>query len=164
MFLVGVTLCCVSLTQSQGNNSKNSVVSSSSTKDSSMSSSAPMVPHLFNFTHVAFLWLHFIFSFFLAFSYSVSPLLGETFSVSSILRILSASFSQKQPVVLAKNWTALTLKRLPCDSKCLSWLMFYPNLLQTHTNTQCTTLIGRQITFILRYNSRYFGLVLSTFT
>lgn len=42
----GVTLCCVSLPQSQGNNSKNSVVSSSSTKDSSMSSSAPMVPHL----------------------------------------------------------------------------------------------------------------------
>lgn len=44
---VGVTLCCVSLPQSQGNNSKNSVVSSSSTKDSSMSSSAPMVPHLY---------------------------------------------------------------------------------------------------------------------
>uniref|UniRef100_A0A3B4Z338 calcium/calmodulin-dependent protein kinase n=1 Tax=Stegastes partitus TaxID=144197 RepID=A0A3B4Z338_9TELE len=43
---VGITLCCVSLPQSQGNNSKNSVVSSSSTKDSSMSSSAPMVPHL----------------------------------------------------------------------------------------------------------------------
>uniref|UniRef100_A0A3Q3KGA8 calcium/calmodulin-dependent protein kinase n=1 Tax=Monopterus albus TaxID=43700 RepID=A0A3Q3KGA8_MONAL len=35
-----------SLPQSQGNNSKNSVVSSSSTKDSSMSSSAPMVPYL----------------------------------------------------------------------------------------------------------------------
>uniref|UniRef100_A0A8C6UJF6 calcium/calmodulin-dependent protein kinase n=1 Tax=Neogobius melanostomus TaxID=47308 RepID=A0A8C6UJF6_9GOBI len=33
--------------KSQGNNSKNSVVSSSSTKDSSMSSSAPMVPHLY---------------------------------------------------------------------------------------------------------------------
>uniref|UniRef100_A0A3P8R7X4 calcium/calmodulin-dependent protein kinase n=1 Tax=Astatotilapia calliptera TaxID=8154 RepID=A0A3P8R7X4_ASTCA len=46
-FSVGVTLCCVSLPQSQGNNSKNSVVSSSSTKDSSMSSSAPMVPHLY---------------------------------------------------------------------------------------------------------------------
>uniref|UniRef100_A0A669DZC1 calcium/calmodulin-dependent protein kinase n=1 Tax=Oreochromis niloticus TaxID=8128 RepID=A0A669DZC1_ORENI len=44
---MGVTLCCVSLPQSQGNNSKNSVVSSSSTKDSSMSSSAPMVPHLY---------------------------------------------------------------------------------------------------------------------
>uniref|UniRef100_A0A673AP40 calcium/calmodulin-dependent protein kinase n=1 Tax=Sphaeramia orbicularis TaxID=375764 RepID=A0A673AP40_9TELE len=43
----GVILCCVSLPQSQGNNSKNSVVSSSSTKDSSMSSSAPMVPHLY---------------------------------------------------------------------------------------------------------------------
>uniref|UniRef100_A0AAQ4QUD8 calcium/calmodulin-dependent protein kinase n=1 Tax=Gasterosteus aculeatus aculeatus TaxID=481459 RepID=A0AAQ4QUD8_GASAC len=43
---VGVILCCVSLLQSQGN-SKNSVVSSSSTKDSSMSSSAPMVPHLY---------------------------------------------------------------------------------------------------------------------
>uniref|UniRef100_A0A668SJC7 calcium/calmodulin-dependent protein kinase n=1 Tax=Oreochromis aureus TaxID=47969 RepID=A0A668SJC7_OREAU len=39
---MGVTMCCVSLPQSQGNNSKNSVVSSSSTKDSSMSSSAPM--------------------------------------------------------------------------------------------------------------------------
>uniref|UniRef100_A0A8P4K6R6 calcium/calmodulin-dependent protein kinase n=1 Tax=Dicentrarchus labrax TaxID=13489 RepID=A0A8P4K6R6_DICLA len=44
---VRVILCCVSLPQSQGNNSKNSVVSSSSTKDSSMSSSAPMVPHLY---------------------------------------------------------------------------------------------------------------------
>lgn len=43
----GVILCCVSLPQSQGTNSKNSVVSSSSTKDSSMSSSAPMVPHLY---------------------------------------------------------------------------------------------------------------------
>lgn len=40
-------LCCASLPQSQENNSKNSVVSSSSTKDSSMSSSAPMVPHLY---------------------------------------------------------------------------------------------------------------------
>lgn len=44
---VGVIVCCASLPQSQGNNSKNSVVSSSSTKDSNMSSSAPMVPHLY---------------------------------------------------------------------------------------------------------------------
>uniref|UniRef100_A0A7N6A9P7 calcium/calmodulin-dependent protein kinase n=1 Tax=Anabas testudineus TaxID=64144 RepID=A0A7N6A9P7_ANATE len=46
-YILGMILCCVSLPQSQGNNSKNSVVSSSSTKDSSMSSTAPMVPHLY---------------------------------------------------------------------------------------------------------------------
>uniref|UniRef100_A0A667YWV3 calcium/calmodulin-dependent protein kinase n=1 Tax=Myripristis murdjan TaxID=586833 RepID=A0A667YWV3_9TELE len=42
-----ILCCCVSLPQPQANNSKNSVVSSSSTKDSSISSSAPMVPHLY---------------------------------------------------------------------------------------------------------------------
>lgn len=58
--VVGVTLSCVSLPQSQGDSSKNSVVSSNSTKDSSMSSSAPMVPQFFYFifspspSHVAF--------------------------------------------------------------------------------------------------------------
>uniref|UniRef100_A0A8C6KVA7 calcium/calmodulin-dependent protein kinase n=1 Tax=Nothobranchius furzeri TaxID=105023 RepID=A0A8C6KVA7_NOTFU len=46
-------LCCVSLPQSQGN-SKNSVVSSTSTKDSSVSSSAPMVPHLSSFAVILF--------------------------------------------------------------------------------------------------------------
>lgn len=56
---VGVILCCVSLPQSQGNSSKNSVVSSSSTKDSSMSSSAPMVPHLYLVLSHCFLWHHF---------------------------------------------------------------------------------------------------------
>uniref|UniRef100_A0A8C8GFC5 calcium/calmodulin-dependent protein kinase n=1 Tax=Oncorhynchus tshawytscha TaxID=74940 RepID=A0A8C8GFC5_ONCTS len=52
LFLCGhsveVILCCCFLSQPQTNNNKNSVVSStSSTKDSSISSSAPMVSHLY---------------------------------------------------------------------------------------------------------------------
>uniref|UniRef100_A0A8B9KFT7 calcium/calmodulin-dependent protein kinase n=1 Tax=Astyanax mexicanus TaxID=7994 RepID=A0A8B9KFT7_ASTMX len=42
------------LPQPQTNNNKNSVVSSSSTKDSSISSTAPMVPHLSLFPHCCF--------------------------------------------------------------------------------------------------------------
>uniref|UniRef100_A0AAR2K7G8 calcium/calmodulin-dependent protein kinase n=1 Tax=Pygocentrus nattereri TaxID=42514 RepID=A0AAR2K7G8_PYGNA len=42
------------LPQPQTNNNKNSVVSSSSTKDSSISSTAPMVPHLSLFLHSCF--------------------------------------------------------------------------------------------------------------
>uniref|UniRef100_A0A8C7YTP4 calcium/calmodulin-dependent protein kinase n=1 Tax=Oryzias sinensis TaxID=183150 RepID=A0A8C7YTP4_9TELE len=53
---VGVTLCLFFLPRLQPDNSKNSVVSSS-TKDSSISSSAQMVPHLFLFCFFScFLW------------------------------------------------------------------------------------------------------------
>lgn len=59
----GSTCLVFSLPQSQGDSSKNSVVSSNSTKDSSMSSSAPMVPQFFYFIFSLHLMLLFIASF-----------------------------------------------------------------------------------------------------
>lgn len=87
-----------SLPQSQGDSSKNSVVSSNSTKDSSMSSSAPMVPQFFYFpffppSHLAFDCIISIFQFKFSFVstsvfFFVRPMWSENFSAEN-----PASFS-----------------------------------------------------------------------
>lgn len=85
--------------QSQGNNSKNSVVSSSSTKDSSMSSSAPMVPHLYlvSLTLLFMASFHcfhlFNVQFCLLLIFLLHPMLSKIFSVLGPLSRPSSSAS-----------------------------------------------------------------------
>lgn len=165
---MGVTLCCVSLPQSQGNNSKNSVVSSSSTKDSSMSSSAPMVPHLYLVSLLLIASFHCFPSFYrLVLSphnlFVASHVKWNLFLVLCLIdHCLPLCFRFEHKLILAVNLMTLKLNDwlAPLSLSLLACVLPIPPWTHFHIFTRCITLTGRQMTFILQYNSRRFNQVL----